>query len=166
MSRAYTLSTHPSMVVGTVQNVLVVVWRPTAPRVADLQAGGVVLLQRARQLGRCGLLVVTHPDQSIPDDAVRRAVRDEARRLDPHLVCGATVITKEGLAGTATRAITSTLQLLARPTHPEKIVASSREAASFLVAELTRAGEKAPTADMILEACDKLTGEAWGLPAA
>lgn len=162
MSRAYTLSTHPSMVVGTVQNVLVVVWRATAPRVADLQAGSAILLQRAKQLGRCALLVVTHPDQSIPDDAVRRTVRDTVKKLDPHLVCGATVITKEGLAGTATRAVTSTLQLLTRPSHPEKIVASSREAASFLVAELTRAGEKAPTADMVLEACDKLTGEAWG----
>lgn len=161
MSRAYTLSTHPGMVVGTIRNILVFVWKGTAPRVADVQAASAVLVARARQLGKCGLLAVVHPDQPVPDDAVRRAVRDEVRKLDPHVVCGATVITKDGLAGAAMRAVTSTLQLLARPSHPERIASSAREAAAFLVEEMTRAGEKVPPAEVIVEGYEKLTREAW-----
>jgi hypothetical protein len=161
MTKHQTLASRPSLVVGVLGCILLTIWTGEAPRLEDVRACSAALLQRAKSLGRCGMVVAVHPTMPLPEEPIRAAIQAEVRKLDPYLVCGATVISRDGLAGTAMRAVTSTLQLLSRPRHPEKIVASGAEAARFLHGELTRHLGSAPSADDITAAYDEITMQAW-----
>lgn len=161
MRKHQTLAARPSLVVGAADCVLLAVWTGAAPRAEDVRSCAAAMLQRAKSLGRCGLVVAVHPMMPLPDEPIREVIQTEVRKLDAYLVCGATVIARDGLVGTAQRAITSTLQLLARPKHPEKVVASGAEAARFVHGELARLRGEAPSAGDINAAYDEITALAW-----
>jgi hypothetical protein len=161
MTKLQTLAARPSMVVGMLDCILFAVWTGEAPRAEDVRACSAAMLQRAKSLGRCGQIVAIHPSMPLPGEAIREAIQTEVRKIDPYLVCGATVISRDGLAGTAMRAVTSTLQLLSRPKHPEKIFASGAEAARFVHGELARQVEGTPDAASIAAAYEEITSHAW-----
>lgn len=161
MMRYQTAVVRPSIVAGTLGCMLVSAWRGVTPRAEDMRACSAVLLQRAKALGRCGLLVVIHPDMPLPDDQVRQTILEEVRKLDPYILCGATIISRGGLAGTALRAVVSTLQLLTRTKHPERIFAAIPEAARFLHSELSSKVEQSPSVEEIVAAYGELTTQAW-----
>jgi hypothetical protein len=119
---------------------------------------------QARGLGRCATIVVIHPDTPLPSAEVRGAVQVEMRKLDPFVVCGATVLGRDDLTGTALRAVASTLQLLNRPTHPERIVGTGQEAVAFvhgLLAKHGKPGEGAPSQDELLVAYEQVIRQVW-----
>ena len=153
------------MVTAFAGNVLLAVWTGSPPRAEDVRTCGAAMLQRAKALGRCALLVRIAPSMALPDEATRESIQVTVRKLDPYLVCGATVIPQEGIAGTAMRAVVSTLQLLSRPKHPEKIFATSKQAAVFLCGELERKGVPSLPVETLVAIVDELTkGAGAGSP--
>lgn len=153
--------TRPSLSIFFAEPVLFGVWARTAPRVADVSACMASAFQQAKAAKRCAMIVAVHPETPLPDSSVRDVVQAEMKRLDPYLICGATVLGHGGLLGTAMRAVTSTLQLLARPSHPERIVGSGREAAAFLHGILVKQGGTAPAMDEILATYEQVTRQVW-----
>lgn len=160
------LVTRPSLVVAAADPVLFGVWTGQPARPADITAALSVAVSHARTLKHCAIFVATHPDQPLPDAAVREIIQTEMRKLDPYLACGATVLTRDGFIGTAMRAVVSTLQLLSRPTHPEKIFGTPREAAAFIHGVLAPRMDSAPSTSDIMAAYDEATRKAWGKAAA
>lgn len=161
MTTHQVLISRPSMVVGALETVLFAVWTGISARAEDVRACNAVTLQRARALKRCALVVAIHPSMPLPGEDVRSIIQEEARKLDPYLVCGVTVITSEGLVGTAMRALVSTLQLLSRPRHPEKVMASGALAVAYVHRELAREHPGAPTEAALAQAYDAITRDTW-----
>lgn len=157
------LARRPSLVVGAVGPVLLVAWTGVAPREDDVLACLPPLLREARA-ARCGMIVAIHPGMPLPSDAVRKLIQEEVRKLDPLLVAGATVIERGGFGGAAARAVASTMQLVSRPSHPEKIVSSGVEAARFVTTELEKHGAATVAADTIARSYEAITREAWSRP--
>lgn len=158
------LVTRPSLVLAVADSVLFAVWTKVAGRPEDLLACLPLALQQAKALKQCGLVVALHPEQPLPDGPFRDVIKTEMRKLDPYLLCGATVLLRGGLLGTAMRAVVSTLQLLSRTTHPERIVASGAEAARFVHDVLVRQLDKAPSEKAIAEGYEELTKRVWSAP--
>lgn len=161
MIRPQVLLVRPSLLVGAAGPIVVGVWRAVAPRAEDVRAVVVPMLQHVKSRKQAAIMAVTHPTVPSPDTETRRAIVHEMRKLDPHLLCGATVVTRDGFAGTALRAVVSTLQLLAAPKHPEKVFATTAEAARFVHGVLAKHLADAPSAAEIAAACDELTRQAW-----
>lgn len=153
--------TRPSLSIFYAEPVLYGVWARSAPRPEDVSACMSSAFQQAKAAKRCALIVAIHPDMPLPDASVRDVVTAEMKRLDPYIVCGATVLGREGFLGTAMRAMTSTLQLLSRPSHPEKIVGSGREAAAFVHGILAKQGGSAPSFDTIVAGYEHVTTQVW-----
>lgn len=160
------LTSRPSLVLAAADPLLFGLWTSQQARPADVTAVLSAAVSHARTLKHCAIVVATHPETPLPDAAVRETIQTEMRKLDPYLVCGATVLTRDGFIGTAMRAVVSTLQLLSRPTHPEKIFGTSREAAAFLHGVLVQRMSSAPSTADIVAAYDEATRKAWGKAAA
>lgn len=138
---ARVLVARPPLVIAADGPVVFVLWTGVAPEVADVRASLPALLDHVRRSKTgAGLVVGMHPSTPVPSKEVREAIQTEMAKLDPLLLCVATVVSKEGFAGSAMRAMLSTLQLLVRPKHPVKVFATAFEAASFVSLELRRAG--------------------------
>jgi len=161
MNELRILTRRPSLIVGVAGPVLLGAWTGVPPTPDDVVACLAPLIREASKSGRYGLVVAVHPAASLPDEHVRAAIAQEMRKLDPHLACGATVIARGGFSGAAARAVASTLQLLVRTGHPEKIVSTGLEAARFVAGEL--AGDQAGriSVEEIAAAYDELTRDAW-----
>ena len=155
------LVSRPSILVAAADPVIFGVWTGETARAEDVNAGLAAAVTHARALRQCVLLVAMHPDMPLPDTAQREIIQLEMRKMDPYLVGGATVLTRDGLRGTAIRAVISTVQLLSRPTHPEKIVATPREAAIFLQKAMSAKLDKPPSTEEILSAYEEATRRAW-----
>jgi len=155
------LVTRPSLSIFYAEPLFFGVWARSAPRPEDVSACFSSTFQQAKAAKRSALIVAVHPDMPLPDASVRDVVTTEMRRLDPYIICGATVLGRDGFLGTAMRAVTSTLQLLTRPSHPEKIVGSGREAAAFVHGILAKQGGSAPSFDEIAAAYEQVTGQVW-----
>ncbi len=153
--------TRPSLSVFFAEPVLLGVWAGKAPRPEDVSACMASAFQQAKAAKRCAMIVAIHPDMPLPDSKVREVVQAEMKKLDPYLICGATVLGHGGLLGTAMRAVTSTLQLLTRPSHPERIVGSGREAAAFVHSVLVKQGGSAPAMEEILTTYEQATRQVW-----
>ena len=107
--------------------------------------------REAERQGKVALLVALSHGAPMPSDTVRNTIQVEMRKLDPFLICGATVIDKAGFRASALRAVVSTMQLISRPKHPEKVFASAAEAVHFIRAELQLAGVEPPlSTDLLL----------------
>lgn len=158
-----TIASRPSLTVFLAEPILFGVWSAVASRQEDLVACMASALPQAKALKRCALIVAFHRSTPLPGADVRAVVQAEMKKMDPYLVCGATVLSQEGLAGTAMRAVTSTLQLLSRPTHPEKIVASGKEAAVFVHGVLAKLHPPAPSIEEILAAYEQVTKQTWSV---
>lgn len=137
------------------------VWTSAALRAEDASAALASAVAHARGLRQAGIVVAMHPDMALPDTAVRDIIQLEMRKMDPYLAVGVTILTRDGLRGTAMRAVISTVQLLSRPTHPEKIVASPRDGILFLQKTLALKVDKAPSVEEILTVYDEVTRRAW-----
>lgn len=154
-----------SLAVASSKPLLIAAWTGAPVDSADVSACIVSLLAEARRIERAALLVIVHPSTPLPSEEARATIQSEVRRLYPHLTCGATVIERGGFAGSAHRAVVSTLQLLSRTPHPEKTAASAQEAGAFLVAELTRAGVAPLKIEDVIDAFEQVKREVW-LPVA
>lgn len=152
-----------SLVLAVLDSVLFGVFTGAEVQKAHVEEGIGALLEEARKIGKAGMLVA-HATTPLPKDDVRDAVQRNMARLDPYLCCGATVIAKEGFAGSAIRAVVSTLQILSRPTHPERTFANPEEAASFLVDQMARHHKNPPSASVIVATYEELTSRAWKQP--
>ncbi len=161
-----TLVTRPCLVIAVADPILFGVWTGVQPRPEDVTAVMSSALSYARSVKQCAMLIGIPPAQPLPTSEVRDAIQTEMRKLDPYMICGATVLTRDGFLGTAMRAVVSTLQLLSRPTHPEKIFGSSREASLFLHETLANRIQKAPSADTIAATYEDLTRKLWNKAAA
>ncbi|MBK8255788.1 MAG: hypothetical protein IPK82_24370 [Polyangiaceae bacterium] len=134
-----------------------------SPPVADdVRACAQAMLQKAKSLGKCALIVVVSPLMPLPDHDARAVIQAEVQKLDPYVICGATVISDPGLAGSAKRAVVSTMQLITRPRHREKIVGTSMDAGRFVASELLRVDPSSPTTTAIAAMVDRATKSAWG----
>jgi hypothetical protein len=150
------LALRPSIALGVIGNIVLGSWTRVCATVDDVQIAVAAARAEAEAQQRIGHVIVVHADTPLPDEKVRAAIQREMQRLDPRIVCGATVITREGFAGSAMRAVSSTLQLLSRPTHPEKIVATAREGIEFVRAGLARERLGAPTLDEAIAAYEEI----------
>ncbi len=138
------LEEQPCGLITAFDRIVVAAW--TAIPIDELMAASLLRAgqREAERQGKIAILVVLPPDSPMPTDAVRKRIQEDMRRMDPFVVCGATVIDKAGFRGSALRAVVSTMQLIARPTHPEKVFASAEEAVHFIRGELQRAGFDPP----------------------
>lgn len=160
------LVTRPCLVLAVADPVLFGVWSGVQARPEDVTSVMSSALTYARSSKQCALFIATHPDQPLPTAEVREVIQTEMRKLDPYLLCGATVLMRDGFLGTAMRAVVSTLQLLSRPTHPEKIFATGADAAAFLHGILAQRLDKAPSTEAITAAYDEVTRKVWNKAAA
>lgn len=151
-----------SLVVGYAANVIVAVWTGKPPLSEDVRACAQAMLQKAKAMGKCALIVVVSPLMPLPDHDTRVVIQTEVQKLDPYLICGATIISDPGLAGAAKRAVVSTMQLITRPRHREKIVGTSMDAGRFVSAELLRVDPSSPTTTAIAAMVDRATKSTWG----
>lgn len=161
MSSLRVLVSRPSILVVTADPVIYSVWTGAVIRTEDATAALATAVAHARAQRQCGMVVAMHPDMPLPDADIREVLQLEMRKMDPYIVGGATVLTRDGLRGTAMRAVISTMQLLSRPTHPEKIVSSPKEAAVFLQKTLSQKLSRSPTVEEIVSNYEEATKRAW-----
>ncbi|MEZ4309743.1 MAG: hypothetical protein R3F14_17035 [Polyangiaceae bacterium] len=154
-------SARPSLVIASHGPVLFGVWTGIEPRADDLRHGTAILLQRARARGGAALIVGLPPGMPLPNPEIRTILIAELSKLGAHTHCGATVIPGEGFARSALRAAVSTLQLLVRVRHPEKIFSTAKEAAQFVHTHLVRLQKEAPPADDLASTFEELTRQYW-----
>ncbi|MFO0589767.1 MAG: hypothetical protein U0441_19665 [Polyangiaceae bacterium] len=153
---------RPSLFVAAADPVIYAAWTGTTPRLEDASLALATAVAHARAQRQCGLFVVLHPDMPLPDAAIRDVIQLEMRKMDPYVLAGATVLTRDGFRGTAMRAIVSTAQLLSRPTHPEKIVSTPKEAAAFLQKTMSQKLDRSsPSLEEILAGYEETIKRAW-----
>lgn len=156
MSVHRALVSHSCIVVEALDSVFLVVWTGNEPVAEELRSAIAACKEHAREWHPCGLIVGVPPTMGIPSDEIRSLIQIEVRALDPFLSCGATLITRKGLMGIAHRAIVSAMQLVSRPTHPERIFPSTEEAAEFVHKTLLESGGHAPTVSAMVETYEAL----------
>ncbi len=141
-SIAKLLADTTGLLVGALPGVLFTIWKPVVATGAHVTAAVDAVVAHVGQAeqgrGKWAVLVGISAHVPLPGEDVREAVQREMRRLDPYLFCGATVIERAGLGGVAQRSVVSTLQLLTRPKHPEKVFADCDQAAEFIAEEAKR----------------------------
>jgi hypothetical protein len=114
------------------ENTLVAYWvgEPTAERLEAMveQLRGV---WRKHQTGVYLLNVITE-NTGIPDSATRRAIAGQFESMRNRLRASAIVLEKDGIDGTMSRAILSTLVTISRRPFDMKVFSTRDEAASWL----------------------------------
>jgi hypothetical protein len=156
-----TLARRESLSIGLFDAILFGAWAESPPRADDVEVCIDAALKEAKTLGRVAIVVALHTRTPLPDERVRAVIQKQMQRLDPFLCCGATVISREGFAGSALRAVAATLQLLSRPTHPEKIVSTGAEAAAFVCSKLALERPSAPAPNVVTDVYTAFTREIW-----
>ena len=158
-----TLLARPSIVIGALDRVVFGLWLPVPSKIDDareaVRASVDYLKSSAKQ--DAGFIVAIHAKTAMPDEDLRAMIQREMPRLDPHVCCGATILARDGFAGAAVRAILSTMQLVTRPSHPEKVVASGDEAARYVAGERAKRGASSPSERAIADAFRVLAAEHW-----
>lgn len=163
-----TLVTAKSLHVGTAGPLLLAAWTGESPAVADIKQGTAALLSAAKGIGegKAGFVALIRDNMPLPAEDARKAIAAEMAKTLPYVVAGVTIIPQAGFRGAAARALVSTLQLIVRVGHPERVVATSREAAGFLFGELAKAHSPPPGAGLspaaLQQAIDTFSKQAWG----
>ena len=113
------------------------------------------VLQRTN--GQIVALSVVHPVAMGPVDAEGRAeLAEQNRSLHPRSKAGALVILAGGFSGAIVRSISTGLNLLSPPGHPNKVFDAVEPAAEFLAPYVTTAAGKRATPPELLAAFHSL----------
>lgn len=132
------LVTSPSMHIAAAPPLLLHAWTGVAPSIAEVKAAMAKQVEAVKgfRQQRAALVVLIHPSTPLPSEDLRETLKAEMQKLLPHLLLGVTLIPSAGFRAAAMRAVVTTLQLVVRPGHKEKVVAGPDEAAAFLCREL------------------------------
>ena len=137
------LEEQPCCLLTAFDRVIVTAWSPKPSDEAAISTLLDALLLEARRQGKVALLVALQYDSPLPSEGVRRKVQRELRKVDPFVICGATVIDKAGFRASTFRAVVAGMQRLSRPKHPEQGV-------EFIRTQLSLAGFAPPEAADLL----------------
>lgn len=156
------LERRSSLVLANLGPLYYAFWTGTMP-VAEEATGAIRgLVEVAKRSDTKFALFAGVPNKMpLPDDELRAVLTAEMSKLNPYLFVGATLVEREGFAGSAVRAVVSTIQLLSRADHPERVFATGEAAARYLGRELERAGFKEPTEAEIADGWRTLAAEIW-----
>ena len=144
------LEEQPCCLLTAFDRVIVTAWSPKPSDEAAVSTLLDALLLEARRQGKVALLVALQYDSPLPSEGVRRKVQRELRKVDPFVICGATVIDKAGFRGSTFRAVVSGMQRLSRPKHPEQVFAQPEQGVEFIRTQLSLAGFAPPDASDLL----------------
>lgn len=162
MAALRVLERRKSLVLANLGAVYYAFWTGELPVAEEATESIRGLVETAKASGNKIALFAGLPHRMpLPDDDLRAVVTAEMSKLNPHLLVGATLVQREGFAGSAVRAVVSTMQLLSRADHPERVFATGEAASKYLARELERAGIKEPTEAEIAEGWKTLAAEVW-----
>lgn len=139
------LEEQPCGLITAFDRVLICVWSPIPSDVPAVTRLLQASQREAERQGKIAFIVALQHDAPMPSEPVRKTIQDGMRKMDPMVICGATIIDKAGFRGSALRAVLSTMQLISQPKHPEKVFASAAEGVVFVRAEIQRAGVQPPS---------------------
>jgi hypothetical protein len=144
------LEEQPCCLLTVFDRVIVTAWSPI-PSDEDAVAKLLnALLLEAQRQGKVALLVALLYDSPLPSEAVRRQVEAGLRKVDPFVICGATVIDKAGFRASALRAVVAAMQRISLPKHPERVFAQPEQGVEFIRMQLSDAGFAQPAAADLL----------------
>lgn len=126
--------------VAAVNNVVVVVWKKTPTAESAGLIGPLYKRVSDRSKDGIGLLVVIAEGVSVPNDKVRKLATEAMNEVRHSLRASAAVITTTGLLGATTRAVLSTMLLLAPSEGESRVFAGTDEAIEWLGGKLVPAG--------------------------
>lgn len=162
MAALRVIERRKSLVLANLGPLYYAFWTGVLPIEEDVTQAIRGLIETAKARGSKIALFAGVPNRMpVPTEEIRTVITTEMSKLNPHLLVGATLVEREGFAGSAVRAVVSTMQLLSRADHPERVFATGQAASKYLARELERAGIKEPTEAEIAEGWKTLAAEVW-----
>lgn len=142
-----------AMLLGAAEPLLLLGWTGAPPTTLDAKRASAAHLPVAKAVGerKAAMVVLIPPGMPLPDPTTRDALASEIIKILPYLAAGVSIASERGLRGVAVRAAISTMQLVTRVGHPERVVATIPEAAAFLHAELRKRGSTPSLAELSAE---------------
>jgi hypothetical protein len=134
-----------------VKTTLVVVWvgEPTVANLTDVYAH--LLALRARDFGDIALFTVITASTGMPEPDARALLKRQFEEMRGGLKASAIVLEKQGVEGTLSRAILSTLLIVSRRPFPMKIFGARPEAGRWLAQY-----QSTHTAELVVARADAL----------